>query len=173
MPRSRASFTGSRRRKSKILFIALVGAMLIVSSIFPSISSRMHIEINDPDGIQNVPAPSTLTPFVGENPYAWATTFENSRYVPSDYRMLELPCSVSSMNLSSGCLAKLRQTRLAFVQPLFTASAYQNNGFYAFYKLHKNQTSGYILKDLSLLNVTVIDSWGTASGYFRSFKIIN
>jgi hypothetical protein len=53
------------------------------------------------------------------------------------------------------------------VEPIFTASAYQSNGFYAFYALHsKNRTNSYVSKDLSLLNVTVINSWGAASSLF-------
>ena len=133
---------GSRRFKSQILLITLIGVLLLVGSVS---SSMVFLKVPT----------DTL-----------AKSFENSRNVPSDYHMLELPCSVSSVNLSSNCLAKLKQIRVAFVQPIFTSSAYQSNGFYAFYGLHsKNRlATGYVTKDLSSLNVSVINSWGAGSG---------
>ena len=58
--------------------------------------------------------------------------------------------------------------RIAFVNPIFTTTAYQKNGFYDFYKLHSKNLSSttYIRSDLSLLNVTTVNGWGAGSGRF-------
>src|ERR1700730_7277012 len=155
----------ARRQKSMLSLTATIGVLLLVSSFSPPlVSSVDHIEISDLDGAQAAQIPSTSAPFSGQNPFAWATTFENNRSVTSDHGKLELACTVTSANLSSTCISHLALERLAFIEPIFTTSAYQMNGFYAFYKLHARNITRYVTSDLSLLNVSVVDGWGGASG---------
>jgi hypothetical protein len=154
------------RQRDGILIATTVGLLLLLSSFsMPIISSVDHIEIYDLDGAQTTQIPSAIpASYVGENPYAWATVFETNRSVPIDHGKLELGCVVTNANLSSACIARLRGERLAFVDPIFTTSAYQANGFYAFYKLHAKDSTQHITSNLPLLNVSVVDGWGRASG---------
>ena len=128
-----------------------------------SIRRKTGVDANDFHALTSV---HTFPTFVGSNPFAWAKIYENTLATSSAHGHLELPCAVMSMNLSSVCLTKMRQTRLAFVEPIFTASAYQNDGFYSFYDRHANDLSNsrHVTTDLGMLNVTVINSEGSATG---------
>jgi hypothetical protein len=56
--------------------------------------------------------------------------------------------------------------RIAVVKPVFTATAYAS--YYDFYRLHAGITNGMMMmKDLSLLNTTLVDSWGWSDGLHR------
>ncbi|MDA4130965.1 MAG: hypothetical protein OK457_09360, partial [Thaumarchaeota archaeon] len=156
-----------QNKKSKLIITLGIGLLLLAGTFSsPLYSSVDHVESYDLDAAQDIPVPPSafFVPFAGANPSAWARAFESNRSVSPDYGKLELLCQISGVNFSSTCASRMRQVRLAFVNPIFTTSAYQPNGFYAFYKLHGNSSQAFITRDLSLLNVSVIDGWGVGSG---------
>jgi hypothetical protein len=57
--------------------------------------------------------------------------------------------------------------RIAFVKPVFTATAYGTNGFYTFYKKHSVSPGTYVTTDLNMLNLSVIDGWGWSLGLYK------
>jgi hypothetical protein len=81
------------------------------------------------------------------------------------------PQLVASSNgcfgLPQSSIDKISRMRIALVKPIFTASAYSTNGFYAFYKkwgaAPPNQN---VTRDLNLLNVSISDDWGPSRTLF-------
>jgi hypothetical protein len=71
--------------------------------------------------------------------------------------------AISGNELSAGHFLVGPHVRVAVVKPVFTATAYSS--FYDFYRLHARTPNGtLILKDLRLLNTTLVDSWGWSDG---------
>ena len=61
--------------------------------------------------------------------------------------------------------AEQREYEIAFVKPIFTATAYQTNGFYKFFRIfHDISASTYVTHNLHLLEVPIVDDWGWSSG---------
>ena len=53
-------------------------------------------------------------------------------------------------------------TKVAFVEPVFTSTAYFHPGgnFYDFYTKYTSVTNGYVTTDLSWLEIPVVNDWG-------------
>ena len=61
--------------------------------------------------------------------------------------------------------AEAQGYEIAFVKPVFTATAYQTEGFYKFFRAFQNiPASTYVTHNLNLLEVPVVDSWEWSSG---------
>jgi hypothetical protein len=75
-------------------------------------------------------------------------------------------CVISSIQLSSFCVSALRTTRVAFINPIFTSTAYgigNSNGdsFYKFFGLHSRTPNGTLVKaDTKLLTLKINNAWG-------------
>jgi hypothetical protein len=137
------------------MIFSIVG-LLIVSSVFPFVAypSKNKSSVQNSDGSPSYP--------ISHSSY---DPFPQRRWTPGP---LWLMCKVPGVSFSPSCITELKQTRLAFVKPIFTTSAYQN-GFYNFYSLHqKDLATGYSGPDLQLLNVSTYDAWsaeGRTSGF--------
>ncbi len=62
--------------------------------------------------------------------------------------------------------AEERSYEIAFVKPIFTATAYQQNGFYKFFRNFASvPASTFVTHDLHFLDVPLVDEWGWSSGF--------
>ena len=62
--------------------------------------------------------------------------------------------------------AEERLYEIAFVKPIFTATAYQQNGFYKFFRNFVNvPATTFVTHDLHLLDTHLVDEWGWSSGF--------
>lgn len=66
--------------------------------------------------------------------------------------------SASSSELSNPITAGNSNPRIAFVQPIFTKTAY-TYAFYNFYSIYRSSTEPFITTDLDFLNVSVKSGW--------------
>ncbi len=126
-----------------------------------------HDEVLESDGqlAAEAEAVEVSAPSVGENPFGYAKTFEDNRSVTPDHGKLELSCAIPNQNLSSTCITRLKSERVAFVNPIFTTTAYKKNGFYDFYSRHTVKGNAIFTRsDLALLNVSVLNGWGASLG---------